>query len=106
MNCGRYQAVNWEQRGEWGQHGWGHHRGGFFFFPPFAILFGLFILFAIFKTGLWIPLLFVGLFFWMTRHHRHHFHEFRQQRGLWEKRKHMPMWGDVTEKPKHDDEYI
>ena len=101
MDCGRYQAVNWDKRGEWG-----HHRGGFFFFPPFAILFGLFILFAIFKTGLWMPLLLVGLFFWATRHHRHrHFHEFRQH-GTWEKRKHMPMWGDVTEKPKHDDEYI
>jgi hypothetical protein len=94
MDCGRYQAVNWDKHG-----GWGHHRGGFFF--P---LIGLFILFAIFKTGLWVPLLFIGLFFWMTRHHRHHFHEFRQH-GMWEKRKHMPMWGDVTEKPKHD-EYI
>ena len=112
MDCGNYQTVNWEQRGEWGHHSWGRPHG-FFFFPPLMFLFGFFLLFALFHTGLWVPLLFVGLFFWATRHHRHHNGEFRQR--LREKRKHGPygygpMWGgwqpgDAQEKPKHD-EYI
>ena len=78
------------------------HRG-FFFFPPFALFFGFFLLFMLFKTGLWIPLLVLGLIFWATRHHRH-YHEF----GGWEKRKHGYAWhdwqpDDAPEKPKHDD---
>jgi hypothetical protein len=112
MNRGHYQTANWEERGDWGHHGWGRPHG-FFFFPPFALLFGFFLLFALFHTGLWVPLLFVGLFFWATRHHHRvqHLREFRQR--MVEKRKHGPygygpMWGgwgpdEAEEKAKHDD---
>ena len=110
MDCNGFQAVNWQQREDWGHHGWGRPHG-FFFFPPLMLLFGLFILFAIFKTGLWIPLLLIGLFFAATRHHRHGHHEFRRE--MWEKRKrggYGPMWGgwgqgETPEKPKND-EYV
>ena len=83
---------------------------GFFFFPPFAFFFGLFVLFMLFKTGLWIPLLVLGLIFWATRHHRHAFAG--GCGGHWEKRKFGgPMrydWhddDDLPQKPKRD-EYI
>jgi hypothetical protein len=88
---------------------------GFFFFPPFAFFFGLFVLFMLFKTGIWIPLLIGGLIFAAMRHH--HRHEF----GGWEKRKHGHAWhrdwhqewrgdwdsndDDTPQKPKRD-EYI
>lgn len=82
---------------------------GFFFFPPFAFFFGLFMLFMLFKTGLWIPLLIGGLIFWAMRHHRFE----GGCGGHWEKRKHGgPMrdaWyaddDDLPQKPKRD-EYI
>ena len=70
--------------------GWGRGRHGFFFFPPFALLFGLFLLFILFHTGLWIPLLVVGLIFWSLNH----------RPGICEKRK-WYNWDE--EKPKHDD---
>ena len=97
----RYQTVNWKRHGGWGPHERGYR--GFFFFPPFALLFSLFLLFALFKTGLWVPLLIVGLVFWGLKHRRHHFHQF----DGWTKHKHGPMWGDwqaedVPEKTKND----
>ncbi|MBZ0303676.1 MAG: hypothetical protein K8J31_28305, partial [Anaerolineae bacterium] len=57
-----------------------------------------FMLFMLFHTGLWIPLLIGGLIFWGIRQHR------RQDGGMWEKRK----WGDwqpedEPEKTKHSD---
>ncbi len=84
-------------------------RGGFFF-PPFAFFFGLFVLFMLFKTGLWIPLLVLGAIFWFTRHHRGG-HGFGCGAGGWEKRKHGYAWhedwhsDDAPQKPKHE-EYI
>ena len=74
-------------------HGyWGRRRCGFFFFPPFALFFGLFLLFMLFHTGLWIPLLVGGVIFWSLK----------RRPDMWEKRK----WNDWDdEKPKHD-EYI
>lgn len=53
------QSHAWRQR----HHGWG--RGGMRVFPFFGLLplfFGLAVLFFIFKTGLWIPLLLIGAF--------------------------------------------
>jgi hypothetical protein len=44
-------------------HGWGGHRGGWFF-PPFAVFLSIFLFVAIVKTGLWLPLLLIGLFMW------------------------------------------
>lgn len=79
----RYQSVSWR-----------HGHPGFYFFPPFAMLFGFFLLFMLFKTGLWIPLLVLGLIFWGTRHHR----------GTWAR--HHGQWDDdEPEKPKRD-QYI
>lgn len=81
------------------------HRG--FFFPPLGLLFGLFMLFLLFKTGLWIPLLMIGLIFWAMKHH----HCDSSAAGAWGKRKRGPHWGgwytddDIPEKPKRD-EYI
>jgi hypothetical protein len=74
------------------------HRG---FFPPFAFFFGLFMLFMLFKTGLWIPLLVLGLIFWAVRHHRY---GWEGGCGGWEKRKRGSGWDfdDMPEKPKHD----
>lgn len=84
------------------QHG-GHWRRGHpgFFLPPFAMVFGFFLLFMVFKTGLWIPLLVLGLIFWATR-------SCRYGRGGWEKAKRGggDWWTDDTsDKPKRD-EYI
>jgi hypothetical protein len=37
------------------------------FFPPFVpLLLGLFVLFLVIKSGLWLPLLVLGLVFWMV----------------------------------------
>jgi len=38
-----------------------------FFFPFVPMLFGLFVLFLIFKTGLWLPLLLIGAFMFFVR---------------------------------------
>jgi hypothetical protein len=78
---------------------------GFFFFPPFGFLLGMFMLFMLFKTGLWIPLMIVGLIFWAMRH----YHFEGNCGGHWEKRKHGYAWHDADDdypqKPKRD-EYI
>lgn len=62
-------------------HSWGHHHHmhmpphfhgmgrpfGFMLLPIFALFFGLFMLMLLFKTGLWIPLLLIGAFFFFFR---------------------------------------
>ncbi|MBK8024199.1 MAG: hypothetical protein IPK19_22885 [Chloroflexi bacterium] len=62
--------MGWHHQG-WGGHGWGHRRGfgpwmfGGFMFAPLLMLAGfLFLVFFIFKTGLWIPLLLLGALFY------------------------------------------
>ena len=42
-----------------------------FFLPIFPIVFGLFVLGFIFKTGLWLPLL-IGFVVWRMMAHHHH----------------------------------
>ncbi len=95
--CGdKYQSASWRHGGG----GWKHGHPGSFFFPPFALLFGFFLLFMLFKTGLWIPLLVLGLIFWGTRQHRGHWarHEWRDWQD-WHRD------DDEPEKPKRD-QYI
>src|SRR5688500_17825915 len=97
MCNGQYQSVSWQQREGWGHGGWGahrmHHRVGVFIAPCFMLFFGMFLLFMVFKTGLWIPLLVVGGIFWAMKHH--HWHNSEWGRDWREKRKHGygPMWG-------------
>lgn len=106
MHGERYQTVSWKHHGGWGPHGRDYR--GFYFFPPLALLFGSLLLFALFHTGLWLPLLVGGLIFWGLRQRRHDFEGF----DGWAKHKHSPMWGDwqaedTTEKAKRDDiDYI
>lgn len=86
-----------------GHRGWGHRRGPF---SPFALLFGLFVLFVIFKSGLWLPLLLLGAFLWFMPAMRRYWHEGRREQ--------MREWGekakrDWDEKPKRktdDIEYV
>ena len=47
----------------YGPRGW---RGRGMFFPPFVpLLLGVFVLFLVIKSGLWLPLLVLGLVFWL-----------------------------------------
>lgn len=105
------QHVPFEHRG-WGHgRGWGRHCHG----SPIGLFLGLFILFAILKSGLWLPLLGLGMMFFV----------FAQMNGRgWcmagpqsGKRKRgfgpmdsRPWYGtpDEAEKPKRDgyDEYV
>ena len=79
-----------------GRCGWhGHPR---LFFPPFALLFGIGMMVMLFKTGLWIPLLVLGLVFWAKSQHH------REGWGYGEKRKRDAWtWDDEPQKPKNDD---
>jgi hypothetical protein len=88
---------------------WGH-RGGWFF-PPFALLFGLFILFFIFKSGLWLPLLLLGAFLWFIPAMRRHWNEGgrdqmrawgEKAKRDWENSSSYRNWDDQP-KRKHDD---
>ena len=61
-----HHGHHWEHH----HHGGHHHHGmgrGMFFFPFVPMLFGLFVLFLIFKTGLWLPLLLIGAFMFFVR---------------------------------------
>ncbi|HLU10066.1 MAG TPA: hypothetical protein VK003_10405 [Oceanobacillus sp.] len=50
-----------------------HGRG--MFVPPFVpLLLGLFVLFLVIKSGLWLPLLALGLVFWMFSPMRRRWH--------------------------------
>lgn len=92
MGCGYRTSYNHH-------HGWGH-RG----FSPVPFLFGLLVLFMIFKTGLWIPLLVLGVIaFTAIKSKARHWH--------WDEAK-MREWGekakrefDSWEKPKRDRPY-
>lgn len=45
------------------------------FLPPFVpLLLGLFVLFLVIKSGLWLPLLVLGLVFWMFSPMRRRWH--------------------------------
>ncbi|MCK6579989.1 MAG: hypothetical protein L6Q98_18005 [Anaerolineae bacterium] len=63
---GHHHHHHWGGRG-WGHRGWGWGFGGLMF-APFLMLAGFFfVLFLLFKTGLWIPLLLIGaLFFFFS----------------------------------------
>ena len=121
MCNGHYQSVNWQRRGDWGHDGWGghhmhhrggwgthrmHHHGGFFIAPFFMLAFGMFLLFMVFKSGLWIPLLVVGSIFWAMKHH--HWHNGEWGGGWHDKRKrgYGPMWGGEPDEKRKNDEYI
>jgi hypothetical protein len=52
-------------------YGYRHWHGGMFFLPIIPIVFGLFMLGFIFKTGLWLPLL-IGFVVWRMVSHRHY----------------------------------
>jgi hypothetical protein len=92
MCHGHAHHARWEGR---------HHHGP----HPFMILVGLFIVFTIFKSGIWIPLMAVGFLVWATQHHHMEWGggwQEKHKHGDWqEKRKH----GDwQPEKRKHDDD--
>lgn len=86
-----------------------------FFFPPLMLLFGLFVLFFIFKTGLWIPLLLIGALCFvgckrsMSRWTSVNHHEWREKM-----KREWRQWQDerddtiiTPEKPKRDTtEYV
>lgn len=56
----------------------GWHGRGMFFLPIVPLLLGLFVLFLVIKSGLWLPLLVLGLVFWMfspiRRWRTHHYY--------------------------------
>lgn len=57
-----WQRNDWNQQ-QWGRgHGWGF--GGWMFFPLVMFAGAFFMLFLLLKTGLWIPLLLIGLLFY------------------------------------------
>lgn len=66
-------------------HGHWQHNGRHF--PPFALFGGLFVLFILIKTGLFVPLLLIGgLFCFMGMKHwhgmkHHQFHPFHEGHG-------------------------
>jgi hypothetical protein len=111
----------------WGQQH-RHLRGhrpffpGMFFFPPLMLLFGLFVVFFIFKTGLWIPLMLIAAFAFFARSRRgsmgcwgsfdraewqskmkREFNEWHQWRGSWD-----DETSGESDKPKRRDstEYV
>lgn len=103
-------GMHFHRTGWNGHHGWGRHRG---FFPPLALLFGLFVLFFIFKTGLWLPLLLLGGFLWVMPAMRRYWHEGgREQMREWgEKAKRewessTPNWDDKPKRKTDDTEYV
>jgi len=83
-------------QGGYGSRGW---RGRGMFFPPFVpLLLGVFVLFLLIKSGLWLPLLVLGLVFWR-------FSPMRRRWGNGDFRA-RHYYGEPTPK-KHDDiEYV
>lgn len=87
------------------RHGDWQHNGRHF--PPFAFFGGLFVLFVIIKTGLFVPLLLIGGFMClagMAHKHgmTHGFHPMHEGHGQheWARRWHEHH---MQEKRKHDD---
>jgi len=61
MQRSTYCATGWEHGHGWGR---GHHGS------PFMLFIGLFVVFAIFKSGLWLPLFGLGLLAFAFAHMR------------------------------------
>jgi hypothetical protein len=84
--------------------GYGHRpwHGGMFFLPIIPIIFGLFVLGFIFKTGLWLPLL-IGFVIWKIVSHHHHSDGHGPFSDM-HKRKHdfRASFEDEGDKPKRD----
>jgi hypothetical protein len=96
--------------------GWkGHHSCGTFRGGWFVPLFMLFILFFIFKSGLWLPLLLLGAFLWFMPAMRRYWHEGgREQmrewgekaKREWESNSTYRNWDEKPKRKNDDTEYI